>query len=356
LKIGISYWGYLEKWEDAKASATPDGHRFGRPLMVDELIARGHEVIALQQRREETPYPGVTYSNDLPEIDALLVEWRWITHKNSVYGDVLLGDEPDYLRQKELLEHYCGNIPVVIWDMDMKMTIEDEKILNKYDNITIFDPCISPRTVAGMTRIPYPFFFKPGKKFSWCKHPGYSYTYGYVGNNYERALQFEKYYAFPAGSLRSIGIQTRVNGNWLQRSKERFDPSLLIQSYPNVMFGDRLDFKQSMNFLSSCICTTHIAKDEYSKHGFVTARYMEAIAANVPAIVPHEFAYSEILGASSVADSTSDLIKKVRVHSEQMIWRSEVVEAQEYELLKFGNAHGLTFDVVSAVDQFLDVL
>ena len=104
-KIGISYWGFCEKLENCNTANTPDGHRYGRPILVDDLNRRGHTVYALQKKRELSPYPGLLYAHDwFPDLDILFVEWRWSTYKNSGPDKF----EPDLDRQIELLEYYYG--------------------------------------------------------------------------------------------------------------------------------------------------------------------------------------------------------------------------------------------------------
>jgi hypothetical protein len=125
LRIGLSYWGFCQRWEDANTANTPDGHRLPRPLLVKELQKAGHEVIFLQQEREPTgtvwPLPNFPDADlarsSLPPLDALFLEWRWPTHKNSLdpakddWGaDPLApGLEPDWHRQKELVRLMSGN-------------------------------------------------------------------------------------------------------------------------------------------------------------------------------------------------------------------------------------------------------
>jgi hypothetical protein len=118
--------------------------------------------------------------------------------------------------------------------------------------------------------------------------PAYHNCYGYVGNNYERPLQFEKYYGAPSEGLRACGVQTSVYGNWLEKSPEREDPSVNIKKYPHISFHPRLDFTQSMSAVNSFICVTHITKDDYAKSGFISPRYFEALACSTPAFIPEE--------------------------------------------------------------------
>ena len=76
-KIGISYWGFCEKLGNCNTANTPDGHRYGRPILVDDLNQRGHTVYALQEKRELFAYPNLLYAYDrFPDLDVLFVEWR----------------------------------------------------------------------------------------------------------------------------------------------------------------------------------------------------------------------------------------------------------------------------------------
>ena len=141
MKLGISYWGFCESFESSREAKTPDGHRYGRPIMVDSLLSRGHEVYALQQRREQAPYGAMKYDSGFPELDVLFIEWRWKTYKNSGPNKF----ESDLDRQNELLSHYHGKIPIVIWDCDYKLTAEDELA---WPQAIVADPAFEPRLLT----------------------------------------------------------------------------------------------------------------------------------------------------------------------------------------------------------------
>lgn len=335
-RIGVSYWGFCEKESSPETANTPDGQRFGRPILFDELIAKGHTVYSLQERREKIPYPGIEYhSQSFPDIDVLFVEWRFPTYKNAGPGKF----EPDLDRQTELLEHYHGNIPVVLWDIDYKITHEDEKL---WSQAIIVDPAYKPKQI---TRSRQRLMFWSDWKTRMEVNPSPSFDYGYVGNNYEREEMFCKYYSKPSAHLRGMGIQTRVNGNWLQVSPEREHPKYLITKHPHIAFGHRLNFDQSMQVLNRFIATTHITKPDYAQCGLVANRYLENIAYSVPALVPHEFAVNDILGSDWVVSSSTDVIKKVIQLSEMSYdERVEVVESQKYAMKEAG-----LFDVAEAV-------
>ena len=95
MQIGYSFWGFLEEYEDSLFAQTPDGLRLSRPLLVNELLFRGHGLFCMQERREKKAYGEVAYEKGLPNLDILFVEWRWPTYKN--FGKEKC--EPDWDRQ-----------------------------------------------------------------------------------------------------------------------------------------------------------------------------------------------------------------------------------------------------------------
>lgn len=340
MRLGISYWGFCESFEASKEAKTPDGHRYGRPIFVDSAVAAGHNVIALQSRREPVPYPGLEYDEGLPDIDVLFVEWRWPTYKNS--GDTKF--EPDLDRQTQLLNYYHGKIPIVIWDCDYKLTEIDELTWPK---AIIADPAFEPRMLT--RRRVRLMFWTDWKKLLLPVQS--SFEYGYVGNNYERPEAFNIYYSGPSNLLRPVGIQTTVHGNWLEISPERESPQKLITSHQHVAFAPRLGFYASMQRLNSFICTTHITKPEYARRGFASPRYLENVASNVPGLVPFEFLCSDILGREWIVSDGHDVAKKVqKIFSMSSNDRISLINEQEENLKSVG-----VFSVNSVVD-FLESL
>ena len=325
MKIGISYWGYCENFSDSDISNTPDGHRYGRPVLVDELSSRGHQVYSMQQKRETKPYPGILYTPDsFPDLDVLFVEWRWPTYKN--FGKQKF--ETDLDRQTELLDFYHGKIPIIAWDTDLKMQPEDE---TRWPEMIITDPSFEPRRLTrDRVRLTFWSDFKriiPDQKDF--------VEYGYVGNNYERDKMFHKYYGSVATTLRARGIQTKVHGNWLQRSPERDSPESLISRHKNVAFGKRASFKESMHLLGSFVCTAHITKPLYAQMGFASPRYLENIVVGTPGLVPVEFKYNNILGEDWIVSSPKDVVSAVcKIKDLSISQRNELVKEQTFSLLK----------------------
>ena len=341
--IGISYWGFCEKLKDSRAANTPDGHRYGRPILVDTLADRGHIVYAMQEKREPHCYPGLLYAagqEQLPDLDVLFIEWRFPTYKN--FGDKKF--EPDLDRQTELLNHYHGKIPIVIWDADYKMTPEDELA---WPEAIICDPALEPKR---LTRDRHRLMFWTDWKALMHASED-SFEYGYVGNNYERENHFKQYYSIVSEALRMKGIQTKVHGNWLQISPERESPDELIRKHPYIAFGPRLNFLESMEILNSFIVTTHITKPSYADCGFISPRYLENLAFNVPALVPHDFLKSDILGADWTIADPGRHIKQIEFLAQSSRKsREDVVEEQRSAMKKLN-----LFDV-NQVAQFLENL
>jgi len=323
-KIGISYWGFCEKIGNCNTANTPDGHRYGRPVLVDDLTQRGHAVYALQEKRESFSYPGLLYAYDrFPDLDILFIEWRWPTHKNSGLDKF----EPDLDRQIELLDYYHDKIPIVAWDTDLKMTPEDE---TRWPNMIVADPTLSPQSFS-IPRIRLTFWSDFRVLFEPCEG---AVEFGYIGNNYERDEMFGKYYSDAASHLRSSGIQTKVWGNWLQRSPERSSPEQIIQKHPWIAFAERVSFEKSMAILNKFICTVHITKPRYARQGFCSPRYLENIVTNTPALVPEEFCENNILGSMWSVSSPQDVVQKVKyLKSLTAQDRSEITDQQRENLL-----------------------
>ena len=326
MKIGFSFWGFLAPFEKNSYVNTPDGTRGDRIDFVEEMKARGHEVVRLQQMREEELYPGTSVeSESFPDIDVLYCEWRWPTWKNSGKNPA----EPDYVRQLKVLDYYHSlGTPIVIHDGDLKMTPEEEE---RWPNAILADPCVVPQSQT-RPRLSIPWVNNMRRLYSASEG---SYNYTYVGNNYERDEQFAKYYANPSKELRNLGVQTTVHGNWLQRSPERKDPSEIIRTCPTIAFGARLSYRDIFSVLNSSITVTHITKDEYMPYGNITCRFYEAILSEVPALIPHEYVHARPMGLGEILTikSSDDVVKKVNwLFSLSKKDRKELVDLQERAL------------------------
>ena len=331
VRILYSFWGFVTPFEKQTVAATPDHYRGGRVDLIDEMKRRGHTVVQVQQRRDEEPYEGLEYCEyGLTEGDVLFVEWRWPTYKNDT---ALGGDkatEPDYRRQATLLD-YCHHrgIPILIHDGDLKMTPEDER---RWPNAQLSDACINPREQT-RSRLSIPWCSSARRLFS---PNSYSYNYTYVGNNYDRDPQFKKYYTLPSVALRERGIQTKVWGNWLERSPERQDPSILLKKNPTIAFGHRLAYKEIFEVINKSIAVTHITRDDYTPYGNITMRFTEAIQSGVVSLIPNEYVHARPVGLKDfLVDGPADVISAfMKLSTMSVEDKTDIINQQEAALRK----------------------
>ncbi len=342
--VGYSFWGLLEKPEEAHNTATTAFAAVGeRHLLVDEFLRQGHQVICLQQMRESKPYPGVGYeASEVPEVDVVYLEWRWQQHAQL---SAERRNEPDWDRQVQLLDEYTKRgTPIIVFDTDLKLTTEDE---DRWPTMTIAEPSLNiPKVNHEMygvsmggsryrperqrIRLPWATDFKP-----YYETPEYSYNYIYLGNNYERDDQFRKYYGDPARRLRREGIQTIAYGNWIERSPSREDPAAIIDKFDSVAFGGRMSYNAGMQAMSKSICTAMLAKNDYYTRGFITSRIYEGILAGIPSLIPHEHHSIKSMGLGRyVVSNSDDVVRCVReLAGLRKEWRAQIV-AEQLEALK----------------------
>jgi len=339
MRILYSFWGFVTPFEKQTVSATPDHYRGGRVDLVDEMQRRGHTVVQVQKRRDDDPYPGVEYNeHGFPEGDVLFVEWRWPTWKNDVRLGGDRATESDYRRQCELLNHYhAKGMPIIIHDGDLKMTPEEEE---RWPNVQLADACIKPREQT-RPRISMPWASSARRLF---KPIEYSYNYTYVGNNYDRDPQFRKYYSQPSLALRQRGVQTKVWGNWLERSPERQDPSVLLRNNSYVTFGHRLAYKEIFSVINNSIAVTHITRDDYTPYGNITMRFTEAIQAGVVSLIPCEYEHARPVGLGEfLVKDPEDVVRAViRLSQMGVDERIDIIKRQEEALrqvVDFSPAH-----------------
>ncbi len=381
MKCGFSFWGIMHGLDKTHSLDTPDGHRYGRPIFVKELLKRGHEVYALQERRDDyfglyaediieaklpvdclhsMRYPleaepdsmgaicdkanGVYFQpeewGEFPDLDVIFMEWRWPTFKNDKLHPNHKPElyESDLDRQRQILDHYHGKIPIIVWDTDLKITPEDEK---RYPGLIIADPSFETNKLT-RDRVSLPFWTDWQDLFE-CSDP--LSLYGYIGNNYERPDEFKRFYFSTAESLRDIGVQTSMYGNWLKESPERESPQSLIRNYKYVTFNHRMNFYESMKMMNKFICTTHTSKPRYYETGFMSPRYLESLAVNCPALQPASFS-KVLLGKKFLVSSKADVEKLVKeIEALSLAERKSLIQEQKENLQKVGK-----FDVRNVID------
>src|SRR4051794_20000473 len=124
MKIGYSCWGFLGNG----ITDTPDGGRSHRSTLIDGLLDAGHQVVFLQTNRDlveagDDLTDRYAWQSGCPDIDVLMVEWRWPIDGRNTTPCQAPGHTCDLHRQDELLQRYTleQRVPTVLWDKDLQL-------------------------------------------------------------------------------------------------------------------------------------------------------------------------------------------------------------------------------------------
>jgi hypothetical protein len=325
MRIGYSAWGFVGDG----VLDSPDGGRLTRSLFLSHLIDKGHDIVWLQKNRdvdasgkqfcisntanykddwEKTRLCGLRYSEDLPTIDMLFLEWRWPLLNRNFFSD---GSEnhklernytPDLDRQKELLAYYAAktNTQIVIWDKDETMTPADEYELieqmygvspeisisefeskvseiNATGEIIIFSPALFPiKQVLPRKTLLFPCDL--AKIRGTRVNHEVRYAIGYVGSQYDRDEQVYKY--INPFSFRHPQ-QVIFAGNWMKYPEKAKRNEM---NFPCISFTDRILPRDMWKIYRSCLTSVLLCKQNYAEHGHITQRIHEVAANGVIAI------------------------------------------------------------------------
>lgn len=314
MRIGVSYWGFAEELDKCSGVDTPDGGRYTRPLLFKELSDRGHDIICLQEKREENPLDFLKYPNELPDnLDAVFLEWRWPTYKNDWRdSDFLTRErEPDLLRQNEIMHKYSGRIPIILFDTDLKFEPpnNESKSELKKKGIKVLEPAVSHSSYAETMLYwsDFDFVFEPREHNDYVT---------YVGSNYERYWAVNKYYYEMAQKyINKFGesIDIEFTGNWLDFSPERPFQKQKVNQYKDLInFNERNTMYEGFQQINKAISTIHIGKKKYMERGVITPRYLESLVCGIPALTPEEFKPKAPYGEQYEVNSARDAAEKIQ--------------------------------------------
>jgi hypothetical protein len=310
LKIGYSFWGFLGDYkmdDHGEEVSSPDGCASYAWSIVWEAVRRGHTVVPLQEfrdlhatrrlgieknfssfspekRREvyahlmkEVDGRGMYDLNQMWDVDVVLLEWRWpIPGKNIKFCAPTpdLGDpttdgwyvpddyQQDWIRQKHILE-VCQEleIPVIIWDLDHKLTKDEER---RWHPDAIFESSQKPRAQHIVrTQIEFPFVAD-----DFLQHPTLmadkKRKLVYIGNNYERNDVIDQYVAPVA--RRNPG-EVEFWGKWEEKDRR----------WPEISYHGRIAMRDFRQAYGTAVACPILAKRSYFQTGFTTPRPWEAL-------------------------------------------------------------------------------
>lgn len=296
MKIGFSFWGFL----GSGILDTPDGGRFWRHSIVDQLITLGHEIVFLQRNRDlieagdDLPYH---WEEGFPKIDILLCEWRWpLPGRNTTPCDAA-GHTCDLHRQEALLNHYthAHTAPTVIWDTDRQMALEDP--LRRMPHVAICDTARRPTPGSAVlfSMVPDELIDTADpEKLAAIDRP---LDLAYVGNQYDRDEAFDEFFA-PAAAR----FPHQVAGKWPRAER-----------WPHVRFTGRCPFPDVTGIYRTALSTALLLPDRYTSVGAITQRVGEAVVSGCLPITPATIACAdEVMPTVLHAADRREVIERIK--------------------------------------------
>lgn len=337
----VSYWG--DQVEDI-----PCQHTIFLPDLIFSLDKLNYHVYSMQEDLDNgTPrfqnykveerkkaYSLVEFREDFPPLDILLIEWRWkIPGRNFGEGAYMR----DYYRQCALLDHYSKTkTKIFILDTDYKMTAEDEE---EYPNAIILDLATNSKFLTRKRHgVFWPFNMEQLKDREYLVHAPFSFMHeniysldpnfliSYIGNDYERESQFNKYIYKVAKMLPEGTVH--VYGNWLKYPGKSLQN---MSKYYPVVFHPKVTKAHMEYIYSRTCCVPLLAKDDYAKHGQIAYRYLESMYNGTLPIGFREFSGVEKYLIPELIVETSnqfaELVEALRKQTREerlSLWRKQI--------------------------------
>ncbi|WP_222721935.1 hypothetical protein [Actinomadura alba] len=244
--------------------------------LIDGLRSEGHEIVFLQPNRD-LQEAGTDlrrlyrWHDGRPDIDALMLEWRWPIPGRNNTPCGMPGHTCDLHRQHDLLTYYTDRqgLPTVVWDKDRQLPADDP--LRSRSNVTVCEAALYPTKGAVSLLFPVadaaldadPNALAGGQR---------PWPLTYVGNQYDRDEVFTRYFA-PAAAQH----QHRVAGKWPR-----------TEAWPHVTFIGRVPFPRVHMLYSSSVSTILLLPDRLMQAGQMTQRLAEAVLAGCVPLAPAE--------------------------------------------------------------------
>lgn len=309
MKVGYSYWGFLadvKMNEKGERISTPDGNAFYSWSIIRAFQNECDEVLSIMPDRDRfackfiglkamfsawatekrieayARMSKIDYENDFKTmtknelfkiwdaagvraLDFILHEWRMeIPGRNDEASRELDTWQPDLWIQACLFE-YCklNNVKIIIFDLDYKLSEEQfDEVKDNAQIIELGTKWQSSKFADKVKKVYIPFDFDSIFEFKPKFYPEDNLVY--VGNRYERDWCIDKY--IPENLENCV-----VYGNWRESGRDS------ESRWPSIQFGERLQTEQMHKVYANAYVTVLLAKEEYCKYNFMTARLIEAI-------------------------------------------------------------------------------
>lgn len=385
--IGYSFWGFLADVKmdsNCNELSTPDGNAFYSWSIIREYMKQGYDVVSVMPDRDlhavhhlgknafsawcsderfnayngskKVDYNRLDFAtcsaddvfdvfdrSNLNQSEYILHEWRMeIPSRNDIGSRGNEGWQPDLFLQ-DCIVKYCAsrNVPLVIFDLDYKLTEEDVQAISDVVDLTVIElgskwQSVHPRCKVGHVEIPFCFdcinFFNVQKKKE---------KLVYVGNRYERDWCIDKY--FPKNEDGCV-----VYGNWNESGRDSKD------RWPTIDFRGRLQTSEMHDAYSSAACTLLLAKKDYCDYGFMTARVIESVFYGAVPLFIEEYGksmiskYAGLYSDELTVRSEEDVVSKMNVFFSDERFAKDVIQYLRWHL-SFMDASEFVFDVSKVV-------
>ena len=355
MKLGYSYFGFQADTkydEHMNVLSTPDGNATYTFSIFYEAQRRGWHTVMMMPDRDEPGYGAhheklfssfsqekrlYAYANAwrgirFPDLDVLLVEWRFpIDGRNS--GKKVL--QHDLRLQDEMLWHYREHSPktrIVAWDLDHKLTIEDEK---KWQFDAVFETSVNPRHLyTWRTRVEPPIIVS-----DLMQHPTLpcdpKRKLVYVGSRYERDDVIDEWIK-PISEMYPQEVE--FYGNWLMP----YNVGECRKRWPNVKLCDRIGVSGFRDAYGTAVACPLLSKRSYQTSGFITPRVWEALLFGT---IPVGFAGHA--GINQYVDFVADDV----MHFDDILMRLSSMDVKQRDELRRKNIEKIEFmDVKHFID------
>jgi hypothetical protein len=354
MRLGYSYWGFLgdNKIEGGIPISAPDGNPTYSWSIVHEALKRGWKVWSMQKDRDMeamvsigrdnfqafsqvkrfNAYAGMyrTFGEELPELDVLLLEWRFpIPGRNTPEVKGRPGYQPDLERQLQLLEYYrAKGTKVIFWDLDHKLSAADEDYWQPH---AIFEPSAKPFVgpTGDRVRTDFPFVVEDLLQFpTLSANPNRKLVY--IGSRYERDDVITEWVK-PASD--KWPGQVEFWGNWLKTIDS------CKKLWPNVSYNDRITAKDFRRVYAEAVCVPLLGKKSFLENGLVTLRPMEALLfGTIPIGLRSHVGIERYVQPGLVAGDGQDMIEVVETLAGMPLKERDRIRRENVEQLSFIDA------------------
>lgn len=245
------------------------GDRFYQFQVMNETDTFQGPQSDLRRKAYEAMMP---ISKEYPDIDYLLVRWRW---------HLGFGEDERLTRQHSAIQKYLGTkTKIFIWDEDFKMSAkEKEKIFKNAENVFHIEISESALYDPDLIYVPCPLSIDKDAALSKVldtagtgagDHLDATLALAYVGNNYDREEFVQKYIEPTANRLPG---RVHLYGNWLKPDTSIWErmPSISYHPKASKLLCDWL--------YQHATAVPMLAKQIYFDRGHITPRMYEVVSA-----------------------------------------------------------------------------